>query len=259
MEDVNFEREHAEQLSQALQDCTSKVDELEKERGYALNNVSRLEELLRRRDAEIEEAQSRIVDREQEAEQLRAQTNKMKREHSRSADEQNRRIDEIIRREKVARMDMENAVRQKAEDEVALGSIKERVATLTNEVNRLRRQVHDLQQESADKEVKLLQLTKARAQDEEDKEGLNIALDSKQQELELVRVFPSSRRPSIHAFILLAQAQDRCEGHRRLDARAHSNGSPRFRLTPPICRIHNPQCVETETWFRNRHHKTQCH
>jgi chromosome segregation ATPase len=154
-----------------------------------MENVTRLEELLRRRDAEIEEAQSRIVDREQEAEHLRAQMNKMKREHSRSAEEHSRHFDEIAQREKAARTDMEDAVRRKAEDEVALGSIKGRVATLTDEVDRLRRQVHDLQQESADKEVKLLQLTKARAQDEEDKEGLNIALDSKQQELELVRVF----------------------------------------------------------------------
>ena len=84
-------------------------------------------------------------------------------------------------------MDMEDAVQRKAEDEVALALIKGRMATLTDEVDRLRRQVHDLQQESADKEVKFMQLTKARAQNEEDKDGLNIALDSKQQELELVR------------------------------------------------------------------------
>ncbi|KAF8485485.1 hypothetical protein JB92DRAFT_3027016, partial [Gautieria morchelliformis] len=77
--------------------------------------------------------------------------------------------------------------KSKAEDDVALGSVKERVATLTDEIGRLKRQVHDLQQESADKEVKLLQLNKARAQDKEDKEGLNIALDSKQQELELLK------------------------------------------------------------------------
>ena len=188
VEDINFEREHAEQLAQTLQENNSKIDELEQERGYALEDVSRLEGLLRQRDAEIEEAQSRIVDREKEAEQLRAQMNKMKRDHGRSAEEQSRHLDEIAQREKAARMDMEDAVRRKAEDEVALGSIKGRVATLTDEVDRLRRQVHELQQESADKEVKLMQLTKARARDEEDKEGLNIALDSKQQELELVRV-----------------------------------------------------------------------
>lgn len=148
-----------------------------------MDNISRLEELLRQRDAEIEEAQSRLVDREQEAEDLRAQVNKMKR----AADEQGQRLEEIVQREQAARTDMEDAARQKAEDEMELSSIKDNVATLTAEVDRFRKQVHDLQQESADKEVKLLQLNKARAQDKEDKDGLNIALDSKQQELELVR------------------------------------------------------------------------
>ena len=150
-----------------------------------MDNISHLEELLRQRDAEIEEAQSRLVDREQEAEDLRAQVNKMKR----AADEQGQRLEEIVQREQAARTDMEDAARQKAEDEMELSSIKDNVATLTAEVDRFRKQVHDLQQESADKEVKLLQLNKARAQDKEDKDGLNIALDSKQQELELVRAF----------------------------------------------------------------------
>lgn len=150
-----------------------------------MDNISHLEELLRKRDAEIEEAQSRLVDREQEAEDLRAQMNKMKR----AADEQGQRLEEIVQREQAARTEMEDAARQKAEDEMELSLFKDNVATLTAEVDRFRKQVHDLQQESADKEVKLLQLNKARAQDKEDKDGLNIALDSKQQELELVRAF----------------------------------------------------------------------
>ena len=48
--------------------------------------------------------------------------------------------------------------------------------------------MHELQQESADKEVKLVQASKQRAQDKEDINGLNIALDSKQQEVDYVRV-----------------------------------------------------------------------
>ena len=59
---------------------------------------------------------------------------------------------------------------------------------LKDEIECLRRQIHELQQESADKEVKILQITKQRAQDKEDLQGLNIALDSKQQELALVRI-----------------------------------------------------------------------
>jgi chromosome segregation ATPase len=54
------------------------------------------------------------------------------------------------------------------------------------EIERLKGQTRELQQESADKEVRIVQITKQRAQDKQDLEGLNIALDSKQQELELV-------------------------------------------------------------------------
>ena len=57
------------------------------------------------------------------------------------------------------------------------------------EVERLRRHVHSLQQESADKEVKIVQMMKQHSLDKEDLQGLNIALDSKQQELQLVCFF----------------------------------------------------------------------
>lgn len=82
---------------------------------------------------------------------------------------------------------MERAVRERAEAEVVVGTLKEKVAELGEELEKLRKQVHELQQESADKEVKLAQAAKQRAKDKEDIEGLNIALDSKQQEVELVR------------------------------------------------------------------------
>lgn len=81
---------------------------------------------------------------------------------------------------------MEQLVKNRAENDAAASGLQDRVNALTEEVDRLRRQVHDLQQESADKEVKLAQAAKQRVQDKEDLQGLNIALDSKQQELELV-------------------------------------------------------------------------
>ena len=110
----------------------------------------------------------------------------MKREHARIVNEQSRTLQDVVAREVEARAAMEGMVREKAEADVQVNSLKERTSALTAEVERLRRQVHELQQESADKEVKLVQLAKQRAQDKEDLNGLNIALDSKQQELELV-------------------------------------------------------------------------
>ena len=112
----------------------------------------------------------------------------MKREHARIVNEQSRTLQDVVAREVEARAAMEAMVREKAENEVQAASLKERVSALTAEVERLRRQVHELQQESADKEVKLVQLQKQRSQDKEDINGLNIALDSKQQELELVSI-----------------------------------------------------------------------
>ena len=51
----------------------------------------------------------------------------------------------------------------------------------------LREHIHALQQSSMLREVQLVHLAKQRTQDREDLNGMNIALDSKQQELELVR------------------------------------------------------------------------
>lgn len=110
----------------------------------------------------------------------------MKREHSHLVDDQARKLNEIAGSDVDTRQQMEDMVKAKAETDMVIGTLKDRVSALKDEVERLRRQVHELQQESADKEVKIVQLTKQKSQDKEDVQGLNIALDSKQQELELV-------------------------------------------------------------------------
>lgn len=182
------EQEHSAQTMQALQERDDRIAELDSERQFGVDNVARLEENIRQRDAEIADFSQRVVEREIAAEQLREEMTTMKREHARVVGEQVRELRDVAGRDDDARRRMEEMVRVKAETDVALGTLKERVAALKEEVERLRRQVHELQQESADKEVKLVQLTKQKAQDKEDMNGLNIALDSKQQELELVSI-----------------------------------------------------------------------
>ena len=76
-----------------------------------------------------------------------------------------------------------------AEADVEIKASRDRIAGLKEEVEQLRRHVHSLQQESADKEVKIVQMMKQHSLDKEDLQGLNIALDSKQQELQLVCFF----------------------------------------------------------------------
>ncbi|KIJ26998.1 hypothetical protein M422DRAFT_236296 [Sphaerobolus stellatus SS14] len=187
VDDVNFERENAEKLTQTIQELEVKLDELEQERQYALDSATRLEEMVRNRDTELDAAQARAVEREREAEELRAQMSKVSRDHGRLLDERLRNIDEMTQREASAVKQVEDVVRQKAENDVKLQSIEEEQRLLKDEMDRLRRQVHNLQQESADKEVKILQLVKERDQEREDKAGLNIALDSKQTELEFIK------------------------------------------------------------------------
>ncbi len=58
--------------------------------------------------------------------------------------------------------------------------------SLEDELESLRRQNAELRQQSAAKDMKILQLSKTKEQLRDDKEMLNIALDSKQQEVELV-------------------------------------------------------------------------
>ena len=159
------------------------------------DSVSRLEEDIRQRDAEMADYSQRVAEHEIAAEQLREQIADMEREHARIMDEQARNI---IGSDDDTRQQMAEIVHAKKEADAMLETLKERVSVLKDEVERLRRQVHELQQESADKEVKIVQLTKQRSQDKEDMQGLTIALDSKQQELELVsdcrlcNMFPDS-------------------------------------------------------------------
>ena len=112
----------------------------------------------------------------------------LRHENSHVVDEQSRALQEVSLREGEAKSRMETLIRQNAETDVEMKTLKDKVTALKDEVERLRRQVHELQQESADKEVKIVQLTTQRAKDKEDLQGINIALDSKQQELELVRI-----------------------------------------------------------------------
>jgi chromosome segregation ATPase len=163
------------------------IAELQNERQYALDNLSHLENNIRQRDEEIADLSRRNIDRESEAEKLREATTKLQKERD-DANDQARSLQEMTIREAEALERIDSLLKENADSDVLIQTLKERVAALHEELARLRRQVHDLQQESADKEVRLTQFTKLRDQDKEDIKGLNIALDSKQQELELVGV-----------------------------------------------------------------------
>ncbi|KAF8172754.1 hypothetical protein K438DRAFT_1728681 [Mycena galopus ATCC 62051] len=190
LEQVRDREGNVKELQQTLQAREDRIIELGQERQYALDNVARLEENIRRRDVEAAEYSQRTLQREAETEALREQLSRTKREHASAL--------EAV------------AAAQTAEADKQARAANGRASDLKDEIERLRRQIHELQQESADKEVKIVQITKQRAQDKEDLQGLNIALDSKQQELELLK-----RRMGVRGTAGSTPAQPSKAAHRR--------------------------------------------
>ncbi|KAF8597016.1 hypothetical protein BDV93DRAFT_40146 [Ceratobasidium sp. AG-I] len=161
-----------EQLAHRLQ-------ESEREHQFALENQQRVERVVQIRNEEIAQAEERVRVLAREADELRADRRELERVKVQR--------DDAVQAEEHLRTQLEEAVRARAAEGVELTALRERVAKLGDESSRLQRRVHELKAESADKEVRIVQLNKARAQDADDKDGLNIALESKQQELELIK------------------------------------------------------------------------
>jgi chromosome segregation ATPase len=101
-------------------------------------------------------------------------------------DEHRRVLADLTTRAESTQVELEAAVQGKDDADAVVHSLRERIGTLEAELEKLGKQVRDLQTESANKEVHIAQMEKQRERDREDLHGLNIALDSKQQELELV-------------------------------------------------------------------------
>jgi len=152
----------------------------------AHGSIARLEQDIRQRDTDIEGLAHRIVAREDEAEDARAEVTALKCEHAHATDEYRRVIADLTTRADGAQVELGAAVRDKDDADASVNSLRERIVTLEAESEKLRRQVRDLQTESANREVQIAQMEKQRVKEREDLQGLNIALDSKQQELELV-------------------------------------------------------------------------
>ncbi|KAH9976709.1 hypothetical protein BGW80DRAFT_1289926 [Lactifluus volemus] len=181
-EKVQLGAELAE-LRQQADDLSSLRQELK----CANDSVTRLEQDIRQRDAELEELAHRVVAREDEAEDVRAELATLKREKVHTTDEHRRVVAELTSRAESAQTELGAAVQRMNDAEFAANSLRERVEPLEAELEKLKKQVRDLQTESANREVQVAQMEKQRERDRDDLQGLNIALDSKQQELELMK------------------------------------------------------------------------
>lgn len=105
-------------------------------------------------------------------------------------------------------------VQETAERDVYLAALEEKANTRLDECERLRRRVHALEQESAAREVIFVELKREKERVKDDNLNLNIALDSKQQELEMVR-FTHSFSMHFADEWFLDQAKTWCQGYRR--------------------------------------------
>lgn len=159
---------------------------VQQELKLAHDSVARLQQDIRQRDIDIEGLAHRIVAREDEAEEMRAEITVLKREHTHATDEYRRVIADLTTRADGTQAELGAAVRDKGGADATVISLRERIVTLESELERQMKQVRDLQTASANREVQIAQMEKQREKDREDLQGLNIALDSKQQELELV-------------------------------------------------------------------------
>ncbi|KAJ3843306.1 hypothetical protein EV361DRAFT_804262 [Lentinula raphanica] len=157
------------------------------ERQYSLNEISRLESNIEQRDSDVEKYSARVVDLEKDIETLRERLSSINREHDRVISERERALQVATEHDKETTEQMKDLLERQGEQNAELRMTKDQVNSLQAEVDRLRRQVHVLQQESADKEVKIVQLSKQHDNAKEDLIQMNMALDSKQQELELLK------------------------------------------------------------------------
>jgi predicted nucleic acid-binding Zn-ribbon protein/outer membrane murein-binding lipoprotein Lpp len=182
------EQENADNLTHALQEREADAQEFEQELKFAQDNVARLEAKVRQRDSDVEDLAKRIVANEDVMDDLRNELSDVRREYERVAGEQRRTIAELSERDGSGRTQVAEAVAARAEAEIAKTMLEERVNVLEADVERLRKTVHTLQKESSNKDLEIVNIMKEREAAIEDARGLNIALDAKQQELELVRL-----------------------------------------------------------------------
>ncbi|KAK0216070.1 hypothetical protein IW262DRAFT_1299332 [Armillaria fumosa] len=168
------EEERAADLSQCLHERDEQIAALEEQHE---SEIARLADELGKRDEEAAEYSRRSAQRQTELEELHSQKMNMRQEMARMQEEHARALEEAARCEGENKARAETALKEKVQD----------VSALKDEVERLRRHMQELQQDSANKDLKLTQMHKEREKDRSDVDGLNMALDAKQQELELIK------------------------------------------------------------------------
>jgi hypothetical protein len=177
--ELQAEQEEKERVQEELDTVRAEIAEMADEeqrkgsREQSLQEeVESLREQLETFDTELEQERRGRDEVEREIEQERSERVKL--------ETANREVSTPIFASTVAdSCQLKKALRAAKADQASSSATSEEVASLRNELARLR-------SESASKDLDIVNLERRKAELKEDREMLNIALDSKQQELELV-------------------------------------------------------------------------
>lgn len=180
------EQARVEELEQALHDREDHITELIQEHQQALDSAAQLEENLRLRDGGESALRRRVRDAEAEAESALEELSRIKREHAQVLESKARELSTVLTREADARAQMQATLKERTNDDAGSSRVQDQTRALEEQVRGLRQQLQELQQGSADKDMKIARLAKERKQMRDDMENMNMAVDSKQQELEMV-------------------------------------------------------------------------
>lgn len=207
-----------EASGEALRQLHRQISQLEREKSEVEAECDALTQTVEHSEAEVTKLREKLGNIDEAGEQvhtLQRQISQLEREKSNTEAEQRTlvRALEEAKSEVEAERDALTRTVERSEAEVArlrerLGTMDEadgqvyklqrqisqleheKINTEASEISRLRAHIQQLQKDSAVMEVTIVQLNKQHDQDREDINGLNIALESKQQELELVRTVP---------------------------------------------------------------------
>lgn len=180
------EQDQVADLRTELANMDASIATLRQESRLAVENADHLQGLLHDREDDLTTYSQRLSSKEEEIAQLHDKLSSLTREHSRVTSEQSRTVSDITVREAEIRRQLEDAIRAKTEAQVDASSLRESLSSLQDDIEKLRRQVHELKKENADQDIKIVQMERQQEKDKVDNYGLNIALEAKQQELELV-------------------------------------------------------------------------
>jgi chromosome segregation ATPase len=170
------------------------LHQLDEERRFAVDDAERLKQNLVMREEVISSDSKKMANLVLEKDELANEVARVRKENARLHEANQRQSDELAAREHELQVEREALARDKAEVDVTRENVDSHVGALEEDLRRAQKVIAEMKAKSADTEVEILQLQKTRAKEREDKEGLEIALQAKQQELEMVSLSIRYRR-----------------------------------------------------------------